>query len=50
MGKSFLLVLYVIYFAKLGTDGFSLVRFGTKVSDSKGGCKMYVKYRTKEIV
>ncbi len=25
--------------AKLGTDGFSLVLFGTKVSDSKEFCK-----------
>jgi len=29
--------------AKLGTDGFSLVLFGTKVSDSKEFCKMSIR-------
>ena len=29
--------------AKLGTDGFSLVIFGTKVSDSKEFCKKLIR-------
>ncbi len=36
--------------AKLGTDGFSLVLFGTKVSDSKEFCKKSITFSVKDII